>query len=60
MSVLTAVIRYLPFGINGILAGSATVFFSYIGFDAVASAAEEVYPLLQNVKLVNIMILFSL
>ncbi|XP_057539239.1 cationic amino acid transporter 3, mitochondrial-like isoform X1 [Amaranthus tricolor] len=33
---------YLPFGINGILAGSATVFFSYIGFDAVASAAEEV------------------
>ena len=25
------------------LAGSATVFFSYIGFDAVASTAEEVY-----------------
>ncbi|KNA10215.1 hypothetical protein SOVF_146580 [Spinacia oleracea] len=33
---------YFPFGINGVLAGSATVFFSYIGFDAVASAAEEV------------------
>ncbi|KAJ8435244.1 hypothetical protein Cgig2_015647 [Carnegiea gigantea] len=33
---------FLPFGINGMLAGSATVFFSYIGFDAVASTAEEV------------------
>ncbi|KAH9626766.1 hypothetical protein KSS87_022080 [Heliosperma pusillum] len=33
---------YFPFGINGVLAGSATVFFSYIGFDAVASTAEEV------------------
>ncbi|KAL2900857.1 Cationic amino acid transporter 2 vacuolar [Bienertia sinuspersici] len=33
---------YFPFGVNGVLAGSATVFFSYIGFDAVASAAEEV------------------
>ncbi|KAK9715883.1 hypothetical protein RND81_06G196400 [Saponaria officinalis] len=33
---------YFPFGINGVLAGSATVFFSFIGFDAVASTAEEV------------------
>lgn len=34
--------RYFPFGINGMLAGSATVFFAYIGFDTVASTAEEV------------------
>ncbi|KAI4301022.1 hypothetical protein L6164_034341 [Bauhinia variegata] len=33
---------YFPFGIDGMLAGSATVFFAYIGFDAVASTAEEV------------------
>ncbi|XP_031271467.1 cationic amino acid transporter 2, vacuolar-like [Pistacia vera] len=33
---------YFPFGVNGMLAGSATVFFAYIGFDSVASTAEEV------------------
>ncbi|XP_057738268.1 cationic amino acid transporter 2, vacuolar-like isoform X2 [Arachis stenosperma] len=33
---------YFPFGVDGMLAGSATVFFAYIGFDAVASTAEEV------------------
>lgn len=33
---------YFPFGVNGMLAGSATVFFAYVGFDTVASAAEEV------------------
>ncbi|KAF9591264.1 hypothetical protein IFM89_003215 [Coptis chinensis] len=33
---------YAPFGVNGVLAGSATVFFAYIGFDSVASTAEEV------------------
>ncbi|CAL0323418.1 unnamed protein product [Lupinus luteus] len=33
---------YFPYGINGMFAGSAIVFFSYIGFDAVTSTAEEV------------------
>ncbi|CAN1271994.1 Cationic amino acid transporter 2, vacuolar [Linum perenne] len=33
---------YFPFGVDGVLAGSATVFFAYIGFDSVASTAEEV------------------
>jgi len=32
----------LPYGVNGMLSGSATVFFAYIGFDSVASTAEEV------------------
>ncbi|KAH9330989.1 hypothetical protein KI387_003097, partial [Taxus chinensis] len=33
---------YFPYGVNGMLGGAATVFFSYIGFDTVASTAEEV------------------
>jgi len=33
---------FLPFGFSGVATGAATVFFAYIGFDAVSSAAEEV------------------
>ncbi|KAK4481823.1 hypothetical protein RD792_012734 [Penstemon davidsonii] len=33
---------YFPFGADGMLAGASTVFFAYIGFDSVASTAEEV------------------
>ncbi|CAK9870682.1 unnamed protein product [Sphagnum jensenii] len=33
---------YLPYGVNGMLGGAATLFFAYIGFDTVASTAEEV------------------
>ncbi|MFJ7667208.1 APC family permease [Lysinibacillus sp. NPDC097195] len=33
---------FLPFGVNGVLGGAALVFFAYLGFDAVSSAAEEV------------------
>jgi APA family basic amino acid/polyamine antiporter len=32
---------YLPFGLGGVLQGSAYVFFAYIGFDAVSTHAEE-------------------
>ncbi|OPX90779.1 MAG: putative amino acid permease YhdG [Pelotomaculum sp. PtaB.Bin104] len=32
----------LPFGITGVMQGAAIVFFAYIGFDAVSTAAEEV------------------
>lgn len=33
---------FLPFGLRGVINGAAIVFFAYIGFDAVATAAEEV------------------
>lgn len=33
---------WAPFGARGVWNGAALVFFSYIGFDAVATTAEEV------------------
>jgi len=33
---------FMPFGITGVLTGAAIVFFAYIGFDAVLTAAEEI------------------
>ncbi len=33
---------FAPFGFQGISAGAAYIFFAYIGFDAVSTAAEEV------------------
>lgn len=32
---------YMPFGWEGVMAGAALIFFAYIGFDAVSTAAEE-------------------
>ncbi|BAP57895.1 amino acid permease [Thioploca ingrica] len=32
---------FVPFGVSGIMGGAALVFFAYIGFDAVSTAAEE-------------------
>ncbi len=33
---------FMPFGVNGVFSGAAILFFAYLGFDAVSSAAEEV------------------
>ncbi|WP_343310232.1 amino acid permease [Bacillus atrophaeus] len=33
---------FMPFGIDGVIASAATVFFAYLGFDAVSNASEEV------------------
>lgn len=33
---------FFPYGVSGVFKGAAIVFFAYIGFDAVSSAAEEV------------------
>ncbi len=32
---------FLPFGFHGVIQGAALIFFAYIGFDAVSTAAEE-------------------
>jgi APA family basic amino acid/polyamine antiporter len=32
---------FMPFGFNGVIGGAALIFFAYIGFDAVSTAAEE-------------------
>jgi APA family basic amino acid/polyamine antiporter len=32
---------FMPFGVRGVCSGAAIVFFSYMGFDAVATSAEE-------------------
>jgi APA family basic amino acid/polyamine antiporter len=37
----TAAGGYFPFGVGGMLGGAAFMFFAYIGFDAVSTAAEE-------------------
>jgi APA family basic amino acid/polyamine antiporter len=32
---------FMPFGFSGVIGGAALIFFAYIGFDAVSTAAEE-------------------
>lgn len=33
--------QFMPFGISGVVTGAAVIFFAYIGFDAVSTAAQE-------------------
>jgi len=40
---------FMPFGINGVLAGAATIFFAYSGFARVAVMADEIHEPKKNV-----------
>jgi len=42
---------FVPFGWPGIMKGAAVIFFAYIGFDAVSTAAEEVVEPQRNLPL---------
>ena len=33
--------EFMPFGFSGVMTGAAVIFFAYIGFDAVSTAAQE-------------------
>ncbi len=33
--------QFMPFGFSGVITGAAVIFFAYIGFDAVSTAAQE-------------------
>lgn len=42
---------FLPFGMAGVSAAAGTIFFSYIGLDAIATASEEVINPRRNIPL---------
>jgi APA family basic amino acid/polyamine antiporter len=42
---------YTPFGWGGVMRGAAIIFFAYIGFDAVSTAAEEVIDPQRNLPI---------
>ncbi|KAK4537364.1 hypothetical protein CDCA_CDCA12G3389 [Cyanidium caldarium] len=45
---------FAPFGLSGVYAGAASVFFAYVGFDEVATVAEESLNPSRNVPLAMI------
>lgn len=42
---------FLPFGVRGIFTGASTVFFSFLGFDALATSAEDCKNVQKNLPI---------
>lgn len=42
---------FLPFGVKGIFTGASTVFFSFLGFDALATSAEDCKNVQRNLPI---------
>ena len=39
------------YGVKGVMNGAAIIFFAYLGYDAVATLAEEVRSMINNISL---------
>lgn len=50
---------FFPFGIHGAVTGAGAIFFSYIGFDEVATVSEEALNAARNVPLAIVISLFA-
>ncbi|KAK2167854.1 hypothetical protein LSH36_23g08074 [Paralvinella palmiformis] len=51
---------FLPFGVHGIFAGTASLFYTFVGFESVTNAAEEASdPVRQIPKAILIALLFT-
>lgn len=49
---------FMPYGWSGVVAGSATCFFGFIGFDTIASSAEEAQNPKKNLPIAILLSLF--